>query len=50
MSAQTTEASTLWCGKRHNNCQQLVIENEDGLQDNLAFLTPGGTSAGHHAV
>ena len=41
MSAQTTEASTLWCGKRHNNCRALVIENEDGLQDNLAFLQRG---------
>ena len=41
MSAQATEAATLWCGKRHNNCRALVIENEDGLQDNLAFLQRG---------
>jgi hypothetical protein len=38
---QTTEAATLWCGKRHNNCRQLVIENEDGLQNNLDFLQRG---------
>ena len=41
MTSQTTGAATMWCGKRHSNCRQLVVENETDRHGNSIFLSKG---------
>ena len=41
MTTNTTDAASMWCGKRHSNCRQLVIENESDCQGNTLFLSKG---------
>lgn len=38
MSAQTTGWETGWCGSRHNNCREKVIQNESDRDRNNAFM------------
>jgi hypothetical protein len=41
MSTNTTDAASMWCGKKHSNCRTLVIENETDRQGNTLFLSKG---------
>jgi hypothetical protein len=41
MTTNTTDATSMWCGKKHSNCRSLVIENETDRQSNTLFLTKG---------
>lgn len=41
MTVNTTDATSMWCGKKHSNCRGLVIENETDRQGNTQFLSKG---------
>ncbi len=41
MTKNTTDATSMWCGKKHSNCRTLVIENETDRQGNSLFLSKG---------